>query len=84
MELNDLNKVSRSSKLNKLLSTRFGFGFDLSKMNEDIANQMIKTAKREMAEETEGKKYMMSKVVLETVFSMIQRSFRMLIYNKKN
>jgi len=67
MELNDLNKVSRSSKLNKLLSTRFGFGFDLSKMNEDIANQMIKTAKREMAEETEGKKYMMSKVVLETV-----------------
>ena len=30
MELNDLNKISRSGSLNKLLSTRSGFDLDLS------------------------------------------------------
>ena len=31
MELNDLNNISRSGSLNKLLSTRSGFDLDLSK-----------------------------------------------------
>lgn len=74
MELNDLNKITRSNKLNNLLNTRFGFDFDLSKMNETIANQMLGTANREMSEIAESsgdyqvnKKYLMSKLVKETI-----------------
>jgi hypothetical protein len=74
MELNDLNKITRSNKLNNLLNTRFGFDFDLSKMNETIAKQMLNTANREMSEIAESsgdyqvnKKYLMSKLVKETI-----------------
>lgn len=74
MELNDLNKTSRSGSLNKLLNTRFEFDLDLSKMNETIATQMVATADNKMNEvaSKEGdfqvnKEYLMSKLVKETV-----------------
>ncbi len=41
MELNDLNKISRSGSLNKLLGTRFGFDLDLSKVDEQTASKLI-------------------------------------------
>jgi len=74
MELNDLNNLSRSGSLNKLLSTRFGFDLNLQKVDEETANKLIKTANRKMSEiaETTGdyqtnKEYLCSKLVKETV-----------------
>ena len=48
MELNDLNKISRSRSLNKLLDTRFGFQLDMSKLTESRASAMIATAEKQM------------------------------------
>lgn len=74
MELNDLNNLSRSGSLNKLLSTRFGFDLDLSKVNEEVAQKLLTTANRKMAEAqtTQGdyqanKEYLCSKLVKETI-----------------
>ena len=50
MELNDLNNLSRSGSLNKLLSTRFGFDLDLSKVDEAVAKNLLDTATRKMSE----------------------------------
>jgi hypothetical protein len=46
MELNDLNSISRSKKINKLLDTRFGWNLELSKLSESRAELMIKTANK--------------------------------------
>ena len=46
MELNDLNKISRSGSLNKLLP-RSAFDLDLSKVDENTAkNYLIQHPKR--------------------------------------
>jgi hypothetical protein len=74
MELNDLNKISRSKSLNKLLDTRFGFQLDMSKLTEGRASAMISTAEKQMLEIKESvsayqtdKKYLCSKLVKECV-----------------
>ena len=74
MELNDLNKISRSGSLNKLLGTRFGFDLDLSKVDEQTANKLIQSANNKMSEVVEttsnyqtNKEYLCSKLVKETV-----------------
>jgi len=74
MELNDLNNISRSGSLNKLLSTRFGFDLDLSKVDENTANKLINSASKKMSEVVEttsnyqtNKEYLCSKLVKETV-----------------
>ena len=54
MELNDLNNISRSGSLNKLLSTRSGFDLDLiQKVDENTANKLINPASKKMAEVVE-------------------------------
>ena len=74
MELNDLNNLSRSGDLNKLLNTRFGFDLDLSKVDEAIAKNLLNTATNKMVEvqSTQGdyqtnKEYLCSKLVKETI-----------------
>ena len=73
MELNDLNKISRSGSLNKLLGTRFGFDLDLSKVDEQTASKLIQSANNKMSEVVEttsnyqtNKEYLCSKLVKET------------------
>ena len=74
MELNDLNNLSRSGSLNKLLSTRFGFDLDLSKVDETVAKNLLNTATRKMSEAQNeqgdyqtNKEYLCSKLVKETI-----------------
>lgn len=74
MELNDLNKISRSKSLNKLLDTRFGFQLDMNKLSESRASAMIATAEKQMKQLKESvttyqtdKKYLCAKMVKECV-----------------
>lgn len=74
MELNDLNSIKRSSSLNKLLNTRFGFSLELDKMNEKRATRVLDSIDRQIEESKQGvgpyqtnKKYMASKLAKETV-----------------
>lgn len=74
MELNDLNKISRSKSLNKLLDTRFGFALDMSKLSESRASAMIATAEKQMQQIKESigayqtdRKYLCAKLVKECI-----------------
>lgn len=74
MELNDLNSMKRSSSLNKLLNTRFGFQLELDKMNDQRAKRVLDGIERQIEESKQGvgpyqtnKKYMASKLAKETV-----------------
>lgn len=78
MELNDLNSISRSKKINKLLDTRFGWQLDLSNISESNAGRMIKHADNEMKAVKENdanfqtnKRYLASKLAKECIESWL-------------
>lgn len=78
MELNDLNSISRSKKINKLLDTRFGWELDLSNLSESKAERMMKHADNEMKAVKENdanfqtnKRYLASKLAKECIESWL-------------
>lgn len=78
MELNDLNSISRSKKINKLLDTRFGWQLDLSNISESNAGRIIKHADNEMKAVKENdanfqtnKRYLASKLAKECIESWL-------------
>ena len=85
MELNDLNTLSRSKKINKLLDTRFGWKLELDKLTEATAPSFIETADKQMQAVKENdtnyhtnKKYLASKLAKECVEAwMVENNLNM-------
>ena len=83
MELNDLNSIARSKKINKLLDTRFGWNLDLNKLSESRAELMIRTADKQMQTVKESdanyqtsKTYLASKLAKECLEAwLIENNF---------
>ena len=85
MELNDIMNSPRSEKLNELLGSRFGFDFDLEKIDEDIARKMIISANERMKKIASkntnyeiDRNYMENKLVKETIEALqIERKYKL-------